>query len=1847
MVRSRSAIALLIFVSLILIALTEAGRRSSSKPSSACGAEEYQCDSGACIPKSGRCNDFKDCSDGSDETDCDYFLCKKPMWYRCKHDNSTCISASFLCDKHDDCPLGDDEENCENYEVPHQPVPCSKFEFTCTDKMCIPADLVCDGTKHCLDGSDETIGCMDIEIKCKGFLCKNKHCLKNHDWVCDGVDDCGDGSDENNCFIECSPQHGKFECADNSTCVDLALVCNGKDDCGDHSDEAGLCSSNECESLKCPEGCKNMPNGAICLCKAGFVYNKSTRKCEDVDECQRYALCSQGCVNTPGSFQCTCANKFKLRADGRTCELGEASEPLMLYTTQKAIGGMYLTSRHQYYVVKNLSQVIGVSYDGNYVYWSDISFKTEAIERAQEDGSKRELLLTSGLASPEDLAVDWMTGNIYFSDSGHVMIAVCTNNGVHCAVLIESKLHKPRGIALLPQNGTMYFSDWGDVAMIGSAGMDGKNQKVLIDDDIHWPNGLTIDWPNNRIYWVDAKLKKVESVRLDGTQRVTVIGSTIKHPFSIAVFNDRIYWSDWDTKSIQSCDKFNGKDRKTVVQDRQIFDIHIYHSSIQPKGDHPCLGNFCSHLCLLGQNSTYSCACPLGMTLKPDKHACRELFKRQYLLMGLGNYLVKLDIQTLGRHDITKGDAFQFSISRMAFNSITGDLFVADNIQKAIFLVDMKLKTSNRLIASGIGNISALAFDYLGNNLYWADSERCTVEVYSIQTKQRAILQHYMGTESPIGLAVIPEVGKMFIALRSSEATPHTHIDRQDMTGRGPHTHIIEEKLGGNGTFHFVVDRDPRFVYWNDRGLSKIEFTNYEGDRRHLFREFLRMPVSIAIVGDTLFWTCYRSKRLYWSDKHNLGITKRINIDKPPFGGYPDEIVLLSSQQLQRTDHPCQRKNGGCSHICVATGMYSSACVCPTGMIFSSPKNTSCIDAIDCEFKCTSGECLTISKRCNGYTDCADGSDERGCDETSRTVNLECSFFQFMCADRSKCIDQKLRCDKHVDCADHSDEKNCEEYDPAKGCRSNQHVCPDGMCIDLNALCDGFNDCKDGSDEQHCTELNNEKHNATACGPLMFRCNSGQCLPKWWECDGTPDCNDGSDEHDRCTKQSSCPDGFTKCALGHCIQNRLICDGNNDCGDNSDEMNCKVESEPCEGADDDNPTKYLCSRSGKCLDIAVRCNGTSECPNGEDENGCTNCGIHEFQCKSGMCIREEWQCDKEIDCDDGSDEVDCVNGTANASDKYYIACAEGTFECKPNVCIELSKVCDGRKDCSNGKDEGKGCADACSKSPCEQKCIKTPDGPVCDCHDGYMLAGNKKSCLDIDECSEGKPCAQTCTNTRGSYRCSCNTGFMLRSDKISCKAVGPSRYVLYTSWNQIQKLEVNPPSIRVLLQTNESRVISMDVDIRRSMLYYTDEYNPAIYEYDLARNTTLVLRNVGHPELLSVDWITGNLYFFDRSEPSIKMCSIQRQTCARIISFSKDVIIKAMTVDPINRVLFYSMMHFWIFLVPHSMIFRTNLDGTHQQLVTKDVNHVSAMECDMDSKLLYIADISLRSIKAVDYEGRQLRTVIENQKLALSRPISLTLYENRALVLNMASSTVGQCKLYGNYECQLLELNVRSSQQLLVVQESRQPIVEDICDPGRINCTHICIPAEHGPKCICHNGEYVREGDSCPETLPHDTLFPSIEHHEPVLQLAQPGASESSDSSLGTVFNVLLAVGIIGVILGAVGYLYKRRFHQKFNIGMHFHNPELSTVDAAQVKMFQAVPKLHQTETRTELTMETPPPRGASSSSPSVPSSSETNITARQLEVTTTVLELEDMSDADSMKDAYDCGDDPRQRLIM
>ena len=70
---------------------------------------------------------------------------------------------------------------------------------------------------------------------------------------------------------------------------------------------------------------------------------------------------------------------------------------------------------------------------------------------------------------------------------------------------------------------------------------------------------------------------------------------------------------------------------------------------------------------------------------------------------------------------------------------------------------------------------------------------------------------------------------------------------------------------------------------------------------------------------------------------------------------------------------------------------------------------------------------------------------------------------QFRCSN-GQYIPASWRCDGYLQCNDQSDETNC-------NCTSNQFKCSNGQCIPASSQCDGYPQCLDGSDEISCSEL--------------------------------------------------------------------------------------------------------------------------------------------------------------------------------------------------------------------------------------------------------------------------------------------------------------------------------------------------------------------------------------------------------------------------------------------------------------------------------------------------------------------------------------------------------------------------------------------------------------------------------------------------------------------------------------------------------------------------------------------------------------------------------------------------------
>ncbi len=155
--------------------------------------------------------------------------------------------------------------------------------------------------------------------------------------------------------------------------------------------------------------------------------------------------------------------------------------------------------------------------------------------------------MDTGLINPEGIACDWINGLLYWTDSETKRIEVVSLKSRHRRVVIWEDLDLPRAIALAPQEGIMFWTDWGIIPKIERAGMDGRDRMVLVERDVEWPNGLTIDYDGKRLFWVEAKLQKIGYVGWDGTGKVILDMQMdpLAQPFAVTFYQQALYWTDW------------------------------------------------------------------------------------------------------------------------------------------------------------------------------------------------------------------------------------------------------------------------------------------------------------------------------------------------------------------------------------------------------------------------------------------------------------------------------------------------------------------------------------------------------------------------------------------------------------------------------------------------------------------------------------------------------------------------------------------------------------------------------------------------------------------------------------------------------------------------------------------------------------------------------------------------------------------------------------------------------------------------------------------------------------------------------------------------------------------------------------------------------------------------------------------------------------------------------------------------------------------------------------------------------------------------------------------------------
>ncbi|XP_055997524.1 uncharacterized protein LOC125645548 [Ostrea edulis] len=387
-----------------------------------------------------------------------------------------------------------------------------------------------------------------------------------------------------------------------------------------------------------------------------------------------------------------------------------------------------------------------------------------------------------------------------------------------------------------------------------------------------------------------------------------------------------------------------------------------------------------------------------------------------------------------------------------------------------------------------------------------------------------------------------------------------------------------------------------------------------------------------------------------------------------------------------------------------------------------------------------------LNDNCNDINECMEGTS--GCQQLCSNTP---GSFSCSCYPGFSLNEDKSTCNKTDDDLCRTFEKEC-EYACSTIDGTTQCICPSGYNLTDNGTeCTDIDECAlDTSPcDQECLNMNGSFQ--CACRPgYSLNADKTSCsicdIPNFGEnCGQVCECGPGGD---RCDPVSGCVclPGWTEknCSvdIDECQLNPTICGINKLC-DNTE------GSYRCDCLEGFNLINDKCEDIDECDDASL-----NDCPVATTQ--CMNTfGNYTCECKEGY-QKENSACE-DID--------ECKTPIHGCSQKCENA--DGGYSC---LCFFGFTLKDDRKTC-----EKIPARDSCSLFPelnCSYGCKQVANDDhsgICFCETGYELAGDNRTCLDIDECKDVTTCSHNCTNKNGSFTCGCAIGYSLQNDGRSCK----------------------------------------------------------------------------------------------------------------------------------------------------------------------------------------------------------------------------------------------------------------------------------------------------------------------------------------------------------------------------------------------------------------------------------------------------------------------------------------------
>ncbi|XP_033097889.1 low-density lipoprotein receptor-related protein 4-like [Anneissia japonica] len=231
------------------------------------------------------------------------------------------------------------------------------------------------------------------------------------------------------------------------------------------------------------------------------------------------------------------------------------------------------------------------------------------------------------------------------------------------------------------------------------------------------------------------------------------------------------------------------------------------------------------------------------------------------------------------------------------------------------------------VLITGASIPDGISIDWVYRNIYWTDTGTNAIEVANLKDTSKRTILISDNLDEPRAITIEPRLGYMFWTDWGQAAK----IERAGMNGEARVTLVDTDINWPNG---LTTDLVSNLLFWVDGQRHSLSSIDYNGQGRRTIIQsssILPHPFAITVFGDYVYWTDWRkraiSKANKFTGKHTILVE---NLSRPT-----GIQIYHPQKQIDGIINYCERNNGGCSYLCVASpkrGDKSAkySCLCPT-----------------------------------------------------------------------------------------------------------------------------------------------------------------------------------------------------------------------------------------------------------------------------------------------------------------------------------------------------------------------------------------------------------------------------------------------------------------------------------------------------------------------------------------------------------------------------------------------------------------------------------------------------------------------------------------------------------------------------------------------------------------------------------------------------------------------------------------------------------------------------------------------------------------------------------------------------